>query len=363
MSAAAFFRLKKLKGGGILLAAARHNRRTIQAELGADSHINPTLSHLNETLCGPPSPEAVAQQARAAMQSAEVGKLRKDAVVGIEAVFSLPAHYPIDRRQYFAKCVEWAGAHFGGEANVLSADIHHDEAQPHVHVLLVPLINGRMVGSDLVGNRQTLQALQSSFFDEVARPFGLTKPPARLIGTAKTEAAARAIAAMKVRNDPALKSAAWAAIRAAIESDPAPFVAALGVPMAPKTKRLRSSTAIFTSTGKGPKKEAEQPKPYRVRETAKAQTLSCVGFAPKPSPPIVPIETPNPTHQDHEDHATPDTVRVRDDDMPADCWDTDTGTFKTRPALQTPKKQPAQAWVLAALGNINGHAADEPCEQ
>jgi hypothetical protein len=207
-----------------------------------------------------------------AMQAAGVGKLRKDAVVGLEAVFSLPVGHAIDRRQYFAQCVEWAGVQFGGAANILSADIHHDEAQPHVHILLVPLVNGRMVGSDMVGNRQTLRALQSKFFDEVARPFGLTKPPARLMGAAKTETAARVIATMKASNDPALKSAAWAVIRAAIESDPAPFVATLGVAITPKAKRLRSSTAIFTSTGKGPKKEAKQPKPYRVQGAEKEQT-------------------------------------------------------------------------------------------
>jgi hypothetical protein len=363
MSAAAFFRLKKLKGGGILLAAARHNRRTIQAELGADSHINPARSHLNETLFGPPSPDAVAQQAKDAMQAAGVGKLRKDAVVGLEAVFSLPVGHAIDRRQYFAQCVEWTGVQFGGAANILSADIHHDEAQPHVHVLLVPLVNGRMVGSDMVGNRQTLLTLQSKFFDEVARPFGLTKPPARLMGTAKTEAAARVIAAMKASNDPAIKSAAWAVIRAAIECDPAPFTAVLGVVLAPKAKRLRSSTAIFTSTGKGPKTEAKQAKHYRVQGAEKEQTLSCVGFASKPPAPIAPIEAPHPPHRgherDHEDH----TVRVRDDDMPADCWDTNTGTFKARPTPQTPQKAAAQAWVSNALRNIKGKPAGVACEQ
>lgn len=363
MSAAAFFRLKKLKGGGILLAAARHNRRTIQAELGADGHINPARSHLNITLCGPPGPDDVPKLAKAAMQSAGITKLRKDAVVGIEAVFSLPVGHPIDCRQYFAQCVEWAGVQFGGAANILSADIHHDEAQPHVHVLLVPLVNGRMVGSDMVGNRQTLQALQSKFFDEVARQFGLSKPPARLMGAAKNEAAARVIDAMKANNDPALKSAAWAVIRAAIESDPAPFVGALGVAITPKAKRLRSSTAIFTSAGKGPKKEAKQPKPYRVRGTEKEQTLSCVGFASKPPPPIAPIEAPHQPHQGREVDATQGTVREREDDMPADCWDTDTGTFKVRPAPRTQQKQAAQAWVSAALRNIKGKPAGVPCDQ
>ncbi|MDI1259589.1 plasmid recombination protein [Aquabacterium sp.] len=355
MSAAAFFRLKKLKGGGILLAAARHNRRTIQAELGADSHINPARSHLNETLCGPPSPDGVAQQAKDAMQAAGVGKLRKDAVVGLEAVFSLPVGHVIDRRQYFAQCVEWAGVQFGGAANIMSADIHHDEAQPHVHVLLVPLVNSRMVGSDMVGNRQTLLALQSKFFDEVARRFGLTKPPARLMGTAKTDAAARVIAAMKASNDPAIKSAAWAVIRAAIECDPAPFMAALGVVMAPKAKHLRSSTAIFTSPGKGPKTEAKQLKPYRVQSAEKEQTLSCVGFASKSPPSIAPISAPTAVQRGSEDRAHIETVRVRDDDMHAESWDSDTGTFHPKPHRDHSQRAAAQAWVSDALRGIKAH--------
>ena len=51
MSGAAFLRLKKLKGSGIIGKAARHNRRVIQAELGATGSIDPARSHLNETVC------------------------------------------------------------------------------------------------------------------------------------------------------------------------------------------------------------------------------------------------------------------------------------------------------------------------
>jgi hypothetical protein len=363
MSAAAFFRLKKLKGGGILLAAARHNRRAIQAELGADGHINPARSHLNITLCGPPGPDDVPKLAKAAMQAAGITKLRKDAVVGIEAIFSLPVSHPIDCSQYFAQCVEWAGMQFGGAANILSADIHHDEAQPHVHVLLVPLVNGRMTGSNMVGNRQTLQALQSRFFDEVARRFGLSKPAARLTGASKADASARVITSLKASNDPALKSHAWPVIRAAIENDPAPFVAALGLVIDAKPKRLKSSTAIFTSTGKGPKREPAPPNPIGFKAQKKEQTLSCVGFASKPQPPITPAEAPHPAHQDREDDATKDTVRVRDDDIPADCWDTDTGTFKPRPAPKASQKHAAQAWASTALRNIKGKPAGVPCDQ
>lgn len=428
MSAAAFFRLKKLKGGGTLLAAARHNRRAIQSELGADSHINPSKSHLNETLCGASDPEGVAQRAKEAMQAAGVGKLRKlrkDAVVAVEAVFSLPAGHPIDQRQYFVQCLAWAEAQFGGASNILSADIHHDEAQPHLHVLVLPLVNGRMVGSDMVGNLQALQAMQVQFFKDVAQMHGLTQPPARMTGAHKAEAAERVIASMKASNDPALKSTAWAVIRDAIESDPAPFMAALGVNAPQKTKRAKSSTAIFTSPGKGPKRAAEPSKPigFQVKGTTPApsnpigfqppekdQTLSCVGFAQKTVPVIEETATHNTPHQEQDNDtagddaanytedqllnndgdansanlsiaasrvkagavsvndappavvdalsAAEDTVRVRDDDMPVDCWDADTGTFQTRPVRQTQQKAAAVAWVSEKLKSLKAGALD-----
>lgn len=425
MSAAAFFRLKKLKGGGTLLAAARHNRRAIQSELGADSHINPSKSHLNETLCGASGPEGVAQHAKEAMQAAGVGKLRKDAVVAVEAVFSIPTGHPIDQRQYFVQCLAWAEAQFGGASNILSADIHHDEAQPHLHVLVLPLVNGRMVGSGMVGNRQALQAMQAQFFKDVAQMHGLTQPPARMTGAHKAEAAARVIASMKASNDPALKSAAWAVIRDAIESDPTPFMAALGVNAPQKTKRAKSFTEIFTSPGKGPKREAAPSKPigFQVKGTApapsnpigfqppeKEQSLSCVGFAQKTVPVIEGTATRNAPHQEHDSDtaddaavtytadqllandgdanstnlsiaastakadvtpvndappavvdalsAAEDTVRVRDDDMPVDCWDPDTGTFQTRPVRQTQQKAAAVAWVKEKLMSIQAGAIE-----
>jgi hypothetical protein len=50
MSGAAFLRIKKLKGGGIITAAARHNKREIQAEMGATGSIDPTRSHLSKAM-------------------------------------------------------------------------------------------------------------------------------------------------------------------------------------------------------------------------------------------------------------------------------------------------------------------------
>ena len=336
MSQSPFLSIEKLSGSGHLLKAARHNRRAIQAELGAHGHIDPTRTVNNETLTGASTPEGVADQAKALMKAAGVTKLRKDAVVALEALFSLSAGHDIDSRAYFAKCLEWASEQFGGMGNILSADIHNDESNPHMHVLILPLRSGRMVGSDMMGNRDTLAARHKSFYDEVAKEFGLAKPPARLVGATKTDAIARVLAALSARKDPALKSLLWPAIRASIESNPAPWMALLDIAAPVKTKRLKSSTAIFTSTGKGPKKE---PNPTGFRVQREERTLSCVGFAKSED-----AMNASPKTLDERGTGTADVVRVREGEMPAEWWNSVIGAFQGARRPVQRQKAAAEAW-------------------
>lgn len=259
MSGAAFLRIKKLKGGGIITAAARHNRREIQAEMGAVGSIDPTRSRLNETLNGPAAAADVGQLAKDLMTAAGVGKLRKDAVLGLEVVFSLPPGHAVDDRPYFTACADWAACAFGGLQNVLSVDIHRDEAQPHCHILLLPLVDGRMAGSDLIGGKQKLAALQQDFHAKVAGAFGFTKAPAKLLGTAKQAGAKAVLQKMRETSDGALHSAAWPAIREAIERDPAPYLLTLGIELSTVKKQGRTMVEIFTSPGKGPTRETTNP--------------------------------------------------------------------------------------------------------
>ena len=234
MSGAGVMRVKKLKGNGIITAAARHNRRVIQAEMGATGSIDPARSHLNETLRGPSTAADVGQLAKDLMAAAGVVKLRKDAVMGLEIVFSLPSDTAIDDLAYFTACSEWAVGRMGGV--ILSADIHRDEAAPHCHVLLLPLIEGRMIGNKLIGGKQMLMALQKDFHAAVASKFGLSKAPARLAGTAKQTGAKAVLQKLRETSDGALQSAAWAVIREAVERDPATFLLALGIEQAAPNK-------------------------------------------------------------------------------------------------------------------------------
>ena len=280
MSGAAFLRIKKLKGGGIITVAARHNKRVIQAEMGATGSIDPTRSFLNETLAGPSTAADVGQLAKDLMTMAGVTRLRKDAVMGLEIVFSLPPGHAIDDRAYFTDCAAWAGRYLGGV--ILSADVHHDEAAPHCHVLLLPLIDGRMAGSDMLGGKQMLMTLQKQFHLDVAGRYGLDKAPARLSGASKQAASTAVLKRLRETGDKALQSKLWATMRDVIERDPAPFLVALGIELQAPTKKLRTMAQIFTSKGKGSTKEAN---PIGFTLPEKRQTLCSVGFTPNPPPP------------------------------------------------------------------------------
>ena len=337
MGATGFLRLKKLRGSGIIAAAARHNRRAIQADVGGTASIDPARSGLNETLHGPATADDVAQLAVKRLRDAGIRKLRKNAVVGLEIVFSLPVGTRVDDRSYFADCAAWTALNFGGQDNILTVDIHRDEAAPHCHVLILPMINNRMVGSDMVGNRAKLLQMQQDFHRDVAARHGLRKAPARLAGATKQRAVAAVLERLQAAADGAVISVAWATIRDAIERDPAPFLATMAIELEPPKKKLRTMTQIFTSPGKGKTND----NPIGFARAPKPETLSCVGVAETCTVPPAPPAPPVP--------AVSQFTRERERDLDPASYDPDTGEFRPTPARPAGVKAVAAAWVGAAL--------------
>lgn len=290
MKGTAFMSIHKLSGNGRLLQAARHNRRTLAPEVDVAGSISPERSHLNETLHGPPTPEAVATRAKELMRVAVRGKtIRKDAVLGIEVVFSLPANRRVpDDRLYFERCWRWAADEFGGIDNILSVDVHRDEAAPHCHVLVLPLLDGRLQGAKMLGYKAAFAERQARFHEQVAQPFGLGKAPSALSAPQRKMAARTVRQCMEARQDPALRSTTWLAIRQAIDANPLPFLQLLDLPVpdAPPRRRQKTMAEIFTSPGKGPKTECNSIDFARAQSTASGadkaggamQSLSCVDF-------------------------------------------------------------------------------------
>jgi hypothetical protein len=278
----------------------------LRSEIGL-LRIDSQRSIRNETLRGPPTADGVAALATERIRAAGIVKLRRDAVLAIEVIFSLSPTVIMDDRAYFEACLEWASRQFGGEENLLSADVHRDEGAPHCHLLIQPLINNRMVGSDLVGGPGRLKQLHREFHSAVASRFGLARAPDRLGGQQKAVVIGQVLACLGRQADPALRSDIWPQCRDAIELDPAPFALALGLAIEARPPRMRSSTAIFTSPGKGPKREKESHIGFRA--APKDQTQCSVGFA------VLPVVSPT-------------FARVREDELSSTMYNSETGEFE-----------------------------------
>lgn len=243
----AFF-IAKLQGKGKLLAALRHNKRTIQAERGADSHIDSTRMHLNYCLVGDEAPEAISKAADALMAQAK-GK-RKDNVQAVECLFSLPLSAGKDTTAFFQACANWVGGHFGGE--LLSFDVHLDESYPHAHALILPIVDGAMGGSAMVGDRKRLKHHLDSFYFSVASKFGFIRPVKKLKGKAKQQAASAVINA--IVNDPVMQSSICPVIIKQIHDCPDIYANYLGLKVEERVEE-RSFAAIMTSRGRGRSRE------------------------------------------------------------------------------------------------------------
>lgn len=158
-----------------LEVALKHNLREIVADRGPYGNIDPCRMAYNYILHG--SNTAIAAMADAAqiVSTADTKgrKLRSDALWGIEVVFTALPRTDADLRSYFADCTKWAAEAFN--VPVLSSVVHLDQGAPHCHVLLVPLIDGKMNGGKVYGHWPKLVARLSSFYEAVGKRYGLNR--------------------------------------------------------------------------------------------------------------------------------------------------------------------------------------------
>ena len=375
-----------------LAQAAAHNLRTEQNERGARGHIDASRTGSNRILAGPDSPAKVQVLAMIRMAEADVDptKLRRDYVQAVELLISLPPHSGLNEEDFFAAAVGWAGQRFGAE-NLLSAVVHRDEACPHLHVLVLPLLDGRMNGRALKTS-QAIQETTRDFFERVARPFGLRQPE-RTTPAHRAALAAAVLARMQSTPDPCLKSALWPAMRAAIEANPAPFAEVLGIEVEPKKKHLRTLTQVMTGTGRKTSEDRErkgyshhQPKTIGIGGQKTPMTTLCSlrpapapekapprpPPAPRPAPPPpAPPQPPQPAppapaphlpdqHDDDQEEVLELVTRVRDCDLDPSCYDAATGDFRPPPPPAPRRRDAADSWVSGQLHSIKASRMPRP---
>ena len=281
-----------------LTGAAKHNKRELAQELETRGRIDSHRISLNYSITVDENAADVVAKALQLMEriGTSPDKMRRDYCQAVEIVFSLPAETAIDTQRYFADCFKWCCLRFGNE-NILSADVHLDESTPHCHALIAPIQSGRWVGGKVI-DRTNTKALQESFVKRVASVYGL-KMVERLTGKRKGDAVAMVLKHIENNDRGLLQSSAWVAIRQAIEHNPAPFIAAMGIELADKPQaKLKRMEQIFTSTGKGAKRETlhlpkrnpigiasqannpAQANPIGIQNNGeKHRSLSCVGIA------------------------------------------------------------------------------------
>ncbi len=215
----------------VILNVMRHNARELQAEIGvgADSGIDAGRIHLNVTLHGPATADGVASAARDAMREHGIVAPRKNATLGIEIVASLPAGLAIDHLAYFRDTAAWAQQHY--RVPLLSAIVHNDESSPHLHLVLLPVRDGKLVGSELLGNRATMKAMQKDFHEQVAKQYGLRMPAAKKRHSAAQRAAGIALLRETLQTNSGLTERAIDALLVPHAKNPEPLLVALGLAM------------------------------------------------------------------------------------------------------------------------------------
>ncbi len=246
------FRIARVKGEDGILKVAIHNKREFTFNI--KENIDPTKSPLNYSLLNAKPARQIAIEAKISLLTAGIDKLRKDAVHAVEIIFGLPANkINEDTTEFFNDCFVWVKESIEGQ--LISFDVHLDEAAPHAHALIHPLINGKMIGSEVIGYRTKLKMRIKSFLDLVGSKHGLVNPSKAKLGKLDRDVMSKSVL-RALKSDPMMNSKIFSVVSENIKKNPRPYADMLDIKNPLKIKKVRSFVQIMTSKGKGKATEA-----------------------------------------------------------------------------------------------------------
>ena len=76
--------------------------------------------------------------------------------------------------QFFSDCAKFFAERYG-EENIISAVVHLDETTPHMHLNLMPITSDGRLCSKQLFDKPQLQKLQTDFYEEVGKKYGLQR--------------------------------------------------------------------------------------------------------------------------------------------------------------------------------------------
>lgn len=168
----AFMSIDKVKTIAHLEGKMNHNFRLINVPNAnpADKACNEEIIKMNER-----NYVEAYRNRIAASEYYRNRAVRKDAVKAIEVMmtYSRDDIDKVDIRAWKKANREWLIKTFGKE-DVISAVYHGDESTPHIHAVVIPMVDGRLNSCHYIGGRLKLRELQSSYADAM-KPFGLKR--------------------------------------------------------------------------------------------------------------------------------------------------------------------------------------------
>ncbi len=167
----AILRFAKYKGPEISNIEA-HNERT-KENYASNPDIDKSRSHLNFHLVEPERK----YRAEAERQIKEAGcRTRSDSVRVVEALVTATPEFfkgkkKSEIRAYFQEALDFIQQHQDPKT-IISAAVHMDEANPHMHLSFVPLTEDkRLSAKEIVGNRKKLIQWQDNFWEHMVKQY------------------------------------------------------------------------------------------------------------------------------------------------------------------------------------------------
>ena len=167
----AILRFAKYKGPEISGIEA-HNERT-KEKYASNPDIDPSRTHLNFHLIKPERK----YRAESECQIAEAGcRTRSDSVRVVEALITATPEFfkgkkRAEIREFFNGALEFIKQNQAPET-IISAVVHLDEKNPHMHLCFVPLTeDGRLSAKDIMGNKKKLTWWQDEFWKHMVKKF------------------------------------------------------------------------------------------------------------------------------------------------------------------------------------------------
>ena len=199
MSTFAVLRFQKIHQLQSVQAVLRHNRRDVKCA----SVVNPNIKN-PKLVFNKMSDDTKLSYTKFFKKRTQNQSVRKDSVKAIEAImtFSRNSLLESETRDWIETSVSFLGGKFGWD-NIYDVSYHIDEldgisdktdcpkrenhAVGHLHVIIIPIYEGRLNCRAYLGGKQKLISLQDDYASAVAK-FGLTRgEPKKLTGASHKE--------------------------------------------------------------------------------------------------------------------------------------------------------------------------------